>query len=225
MEVTLEITNLWQVLSGYPTGIYSVLICVLLIFWLFAILGALDIDILSFDNDIDLDVDIDADIEIPGFVGLMHTLGFTGVPFTIVLTVLIFLAWVFSYLISAYLLPLIPTELMKILLGTAVLIGSFMVAVPITTKIVAPLRKLAVEHNAKSNKDFLGSHIKVTSLTVDDSFGQGKIQTTGASLIVRIRCPASSLIKQGDIVRPISFDEKENLYQVISDEEFERNLK
>ena len=221
----MESADLWQILSSYPTGIYSVLICVLLFFWLFAILGALDIDILSFDSDIDLDVDIDADIEIPGFIGLMHTLGFTGVPFTIVLTALIFLAWVFSYILSAYLLPLIPTDVLKILVGTAVLIGSFLLAVPITTKIVAPLRKLAVEHTAKSNKDFLGSHIKVTSLTVDESFGQGKIQTTGASLIVSIRCLASEQVKQGDIVRPISFDEQKNVYHVITHEEFERNLK
>ncbi len=214
----METGNLWQILSSYPTGIYSVLICVLLVFWLFAILGALDIDILSFDSD------IDADIEIPGFIGLMHTLGFTGVPFTIVLTVLIFLAWVFSYIISAYLLSLIPTELMRGLVGTVALIGSFLVAVPVTTKIVAPLRKLAEQHKAKSNKDFLGSLIKVTSLTVDESFGQGKIQTTGASLIASIRCPATNQIKQGDIVRPISFDEEKNIYHVIPHEEFERNL-
>ena len=222
----MESANLWQILSGYPTGVYSVLICVLLVFWLFAILGALDLDIISFDSDIDLDVDldIDADVEIPGFIGLMHTLGFTGVPFTIVLTVLIFLAWVFSYFISAYLLPLIPTEILKALLGTVTLVGSFLVAVPITTKIVSPLRKLALEHSAKSNKDFLGSNIKVTSLTVDESFGQGKIQTTGASLIVSIRCRASDEVKQGDIVRPISFDEEKNIYQVIPDKEFEQHL-
>ena len=120
MEVDMETANLWHILSSYPTAIYSVLICVLLVFWLFAILGALDLDIISFDSDIDLDVDldIDADIEIPGFIGLMHTLGFTGVPFTIVLTVLFFLSWVFSYFISAYLLPLIPTDLLKALVGT-----------------------------------------------------------------------------------------------------------
>ena len=144
----METNNLWQLLSGYPTGIYSVFICVLILFWLFAIVGALDIDIISFDNDIDLDVDIDADIEIPGFVGLLHTLGFTGVPFTIVLTVLIFLAWVFSYLISAYVLPLVPTDLLKILVGTAALIGSFLLALPITSKIIAPLRTLALENQA-----------------------------------------------------------------------------
>ncbi len=223
----METSNLWQLLSGYPTAIYTVLICVLILFWLLAILGALDIDIISFDNDIELDVDldIDADIEIPGFVGLLHTLGFTGVPFTIVLTVLIFLSWVFTYFISAYLLPLIPTELLKLLVSTAGLFISFFIAVPISSKIIAPLRKLSLENQAKSNKDFLGSHCRVTSQTVDESFGQGKIQTSGASLIVSIRCTASAEVKQGDMVRPISFDQKKNIYQVIPNDEFERNLK
>jgi hypothetical protein len=220
----MESVNLWQILSAYPTSIYTVMIGVLLVFWLFAILGALDMDIISFDADVDIDLDLDADIEIPGFVGLLHTLGFTGVPFTIVLSVLIFLAWVFTYTLSAYLLPFVPGAILKALAGTVVLIGSFLLAVPITTKIVAPLRKLSVENKAKSNKDYLGGVCKVTSLTVDESFGQGKIQTTGTSLVVRIRADAKAGFKKGDIVRPISYDKTNNAYQVISNKEFENNL-
>lgn len=220
----MDTNNLWQILSGYPTGIYTVLIIVLVIFWLFAILGALDMDMFSFDSDIDFDIDMDADIEIPGFVGLLHTLGFTGVPFSIVVTVLIFLAWVFSYLVSYFVLPVIPGVLLKIAVGTIGLVGSFILAVPITTKLVAPLRKLALENKAKSNKDFLGSHCQVTSLNVDENFGQGRIQTNGASLIISIRMASPNNIKQGDTVRPISFDEQKNVYQVISQQEFEENL-
>jgi len=218
----MEADLLWETLSSYPTGIYTVLIGVLVIFWLFAIIGALDIDIISFDAD--LDMDVDGDIEIPGFVGLLHTLGFTGVPFTIVLSVLIFLAWIFSYLLSAYLIPVIPTTLLKILVGTGTLIGSFLIAIPLTSKIVSPLRKLALENSAKSNKDYLGGLCKVTSLSVDETFGQGKIQTTGTSLVVRIRAAKPNEIKKGDIVRPISYDETENVYHVVTNEEFESNL-
>ena len=217
----MEMNELWQILSGYPTGIYTILIGVLVIFWLFAIIGAMDMDVISFDSDIDFD----GDVEIPGFVGLLHTLGFTGVPFTIVLTVLIFLAWIFSYVASAYVLPWVPTLILKILVGTGVLVGSFLLAVPLTTKIVSPLRKLAIENKAKSNKDFLGSNCKVTSLTVDESFGQGKVQTIGSSLIVRVRASVPNEIKKGDIVRPISYDEADNVYHVITNKEFEDNLK
>jgi len=218
----MEANLMWETLSSYPTGIYTVLIGVLVIFWLFAIIGALDIDIISFDADLDLDVD--GDIEIPGFVGLLHTLGFTGVPFTIVLSVLIFLAWIFTYLVSAYLIPVIPTTLLKLLVGTATLISSFLIAIPLTSKIVSPLRKLALENSAKSNKDYLGGMCKVTSLSVDETFGQGKIQTTGTSLVVRIRAAIPNDMKKGDIVRPISYDETENVYHVVTNEEFESNL-
>lgn len=219
----MESVDLWQVLSGYPTGIYTILIGVLVIFWLFAIIGALDMDVISFDSDID--IDFDGDVDIPGFVGLLHTLGFTGVPFTIVLTVLIFFSWIFCYAVSAYVLPWVPTFILKALVGTGVLVGSLMLAIPITTKIVSPLRKLAVENRAKSNKDFLGSKCKVTSLTVDDSFGQGKVQTLGTSLVVRIRADKPNVIKKGDIVRPISYDEVENCYHVITNKAFKDNLK
>ncbi len=215
---------LWETLSSYPTSIYTVLIGVLIIFWLFAIIGALDIDIISFDSDIDLDVDIDADIEIPGFVGLLHTLGFTGVPFTIVLTVLIFLGWIFTYYISIYVLPLIPGTILKVLAGTATLAGSFVLAVPITTKIISPLRKLSLESNAKSSKDFLGAMCIVTSRKVDETQGDGEIKATGAGIIARIRAESPNDIKKGDIVRPISYDAGKGIYHVISDKEFEKNL-
>ncbi len=217
----MELNQLWEILSGYPTGIYTVFIGVLLVFWLFVIIGALDLEIMSFDADID----VDAEIEIPGFVGLMHTLGLTGVPFTIVITILVFLAWVFSYIVSAYLIPLIPSNLVQILVATITLVGAFLLAVPITSRIVAPLRKLSQENQAQSNKDFLGSHCAVTSLSVDNSFGQGKIKTQGASLIVRIRAELPNTIKKGDIVRPISYDEKDNVYHIVTHEEFEKNLK
>ena len=216
----MELNQLWELLSGYPTGIYTILIGVILVFWLFAILGALDIDILSFDADIDFD----GEIEIPGFVGLMHTLGLTGVPFTIVLSILVFIAWVFTYVISAYVIPVVPTAVLKFLVGSATLVGAFMIAVPITSKIVSPLRKLSLENTAKSNKDFLGSMCKVTSLNVDESFGQGKIQTTGSSLIVRIRATLPNSIKKGDIVRPISYDQSDNVYQVVTHQEFEESV-
>ena len=217
--------EVWQILISYPTGLYTVLIGVLLIFWLFAIIGALDIDIISLDSDIDIDVDIDAELEMPGFLGLMHTLGLTGVPFTIVLTVIIFLAWVMTYVISVTLLTYIPGLILNILAGTVTIIATFMFALPITAKIVAPLRKLAVDNKAKSNKDYLGSECKVTSLTVDDGFGQGKIKTTGTSLIVRIRTDVPNEIKKGDIVRPIRYDEAGNFYLVLTNEQFEENLK
>ncbi len=216
----MEISMVWDILSGYPTGIYTILIGVLGVFWILAILGALDIDIISFD----VDIDFDGEVEIPGFIGLMHTLGFTGVPFTIVLSVLIFIAWVITYVIAAYVLPLVPTTLLKFVVASAAIAGSFFLAVPITSKIVSPLRKLAQENIAKSNKDFLGGICKVTSLTVDETFGQGKIQTSGSSLIVRIRCASPNTLKKGDIVRPISYEKSDNVYFVITNEEFEKNL-
>ena len=221
----METNVLWETLSGYPTSIYTVLIGVLVVFWLFAIIGALDIDIISFDSDVDLGINVDADIEVPGFVGLLHTLGFTGVPVTIVLTILIFLAWIFTYIVSAYLIPMLPTVLFRVLVGTVTLIGSFILAVPITTKIVSPLRKLAMQNRAKSNKDYLGGICKITSQTVDEEFGQGEIDNKAAGIIVRIRAASPNEMKKGDIVRPISYDEKDNVFHVVSHKEFEQNLK
>lgn len=215
-------SEMWSILSSYPTSVYTVILGVLLVFWLFAVIGAVDIDLFQFD--VDMDVDFDADVEIPGFVGLMHTLGFIGVPFTIVLSVIFFLAWVFTYIVAANVLPLVPTTVLKIVAGTATLVGSFLLALPITSKVVAPLRKLAVLNQAKSNKDYVGSACKVTSLEVNESFGQGFIETGGAGLNVRIRAVTPNNISKGDAVRVFDYDEEDNTYKVMTEEEFRKNL-
>lgn len=208
--------ELWIILSSYPTNIYTVILGVLLVFWLFAIVGALDIDFISFDADIDFDTDVD----IPGFVGLMHTLGFLGVPFTIVISILVFLAWVFTYLLSAYALTWIPTDILKLVLGTVALIASFVLAVPITSKIVAPLRKMAEVNQAKSNKDFVGYVCKVKSQSVDLEFGQGFIEDGGAGLTVRIRAKTPNDFSKGSLLRVIHYEVDGNYYEVISEQEF-----
>jgi hypothetical protein len=217
----MDMSELWVTLSSYPTSVYTVILGVLLVFWVFAVLGAIDIDLFSFD----LDVDIDADVDLPGFIGLMHTLGFAGVPLTIVLSILIFLAWVFTYIIAVNVLPLVPTAVLKILVGTVTLVGSFLLAIPITSKLVSPLRKLAVINHAKSNKDYVGFACKVTSLEVDDDFGQGFIETGGAGLNVRIRAQVPNEMTKGVSVRIIDYNENNNTYKVISEEDFKENLK
>lgn len=210
--------ELWGVLSSYPTIVYSVLLTVMLIFWLLAILGAVDLDFISFDADIDFD----ADIEIPGFIGLMHTLGFIGVPFTIVLSILIFLAWVFTFLFAVYVLPWVPGDILKYLLGTVVMIGSFVLAAPITSRLVAPLRRISEINQAKSNKDFVGYPCKVRSQTVDEKFGQGAVEDGGAGLIVNIRAATPNEMSKNMMVRIISYDKDNNSYEVVTEEEFKQ---
>ncbi len=79
---------------SYPTVLFTVVLIVMVVYWLFAIVGLVDIDVL----DLDLDLESDADLEsLTGLAGLMVTLGLTGVPITIVLTVLALFAWLITY--------------------------------------------------------------------------------------------------------------------------------
>jgi len=212
-------TEMWIVLSSYPTGIYSIFLGVLMIFWALTIIGALDIDVISFD------IDFEADTDIPGFAGLLHTLGLSGVPFTIVLTLLVFLAWIMTYVVSNYLLPVIPSSILQFIAGSITLVSTFFLSVPITAKMIQPLRKLTAENKAKTKIDFLGEPCKVTSQTVDLEFGQGRIDTSnGDEIIVRIRADKTLGFKKGDTVRAINFDKQTNSYQVISNDEFEKSL-
>ena len=81
---------------SYPTVFFTVILLVLAVYWLFAILGMVDIDVLDLDMDVDADVDVDLE-GMTGLAGLLVTLGLTGVPVTVVMTLLALLAWLLSY--------------------------------------------------------------------------------------------------------------------------------
>lgn len=214
-----------DIISSFPTSIYTVILGVLLVFWIFAILGAVDFDIFSPDADVDIDLDLDVDAEMPGFLGLLHTLGLTGVPVTIVFSLLIFIAWILTYLASVYILPWVPTALLFWLAGSAVLVVSFAVAIPITARAIRPLKPVFRTHNASSNQDYVGYACKVTSLEVKEDFGQGFIEDGGAGLNVRIRAQTPNAFTKGDIVKIVSYDADNNTYQVVNEQEFESYFK
>ncbi|MGD8910256.1 MAG: hypothetical protein PVI92_13015, partial [Chromatiales bacterium] len=124
-----------EVISSYPTSIYTIVLGIMLVFWIFAILGMFDIDIFPNDTGDDVfDVDMDLDAEMPGFIGLLHTLGLTGVPLTLVISIIALLGFILSYSTSAWILMPLGSDLLRYLLGTVVLAVSFTIAIPITAQ-------------------------------------------------------------------------------------------
>lgn len=212
-----------SIISGFPTVIYTVLLGIILVYWLLAILGAIDIDVLDVDVDMDIDIDVDLEADassVSGLTGLLSTLGLTGPPVTVILSLLIVLSWLFSYFSSAYLLVLFPGEILKYLAGTVLLVVSFALAIPVTAQVIKPLRGLFVVHSAKSKSHFVGSTCKVSSLEVTDKFGQAQIDDGEAGIIISVRAKMPNTIKKGDKTVVISYDEGKGTYEVVPEEEF-----
>ncbi len=87
---------------------YTCLLVLALIYWIFVILGAFDLDVLDFDFDVDADVDVDVDTDIDAsslggiFSGLLSFFNFGKVPFMILYSFNSLWMWVLGIMTNHY---------------------------------------------------------------------------------------------------------------------------
>ena len=207
----------------YPTVFFTVFLLVLAIYWLFAILGMVDIDVLDLDMDVESDVDVDLE-GMTGLAGLLVTLGLTGVPVTVVATVLSLLAWLISYFAVHLFFFWDAGSLMSYLVGTAVIPVAIAVSIPVTAQLIKPLKPLFRKaYTPPPEKVLLGRACTVRSTRVDEGFGEAAVDLDGASLILRIRAEATKELKRGDSVVLIEHRPDDNTYWVVPAAEFKNN--
>lgn len=114
-------TSFFDAATAYPTIIYTALLGVVLFYWVLALIGVVDID----SADIDTDLQADAGVEDIGeLAAYLVAFGLNGVPFSVVVTLITLTAWTLSCLAGMWLLPLVPTTLLQIVVGSAVLLAS-----------------------------------------------------------------------------------------------------
>lgn len=206
---------------SFPTVIWTGLLGLFLLYWLMAIAGVVDLDI--FDIDVDMDADAGS---VGGVAGLLSTLGLTGVPIMISLSILVLLAWILSFLGQYLLFPLAGTMfgglsiVLLTLMSVVLFIGVLVLSVPITAAIVKPMAPMFVSHGAVTNKDFLGYTCEITTGSVTEKFGQASIDDHGAGLLVSVRASEPNSFKKGDRAVIISYDATGGVYQIVSESEF-----
>ncbi len=105
---------------AFPTLIFSFLLSLMMVYWFFAALGAVEVDVLDIEGDSALEGD---GLQAEGLAGLLLKLGLGGVPITIVLTLLAMFSWVISYLIESLLLSYLPLGWLRYPLGLVVAVG------------------------------------------------------------------------------------------------------
>jgi hypothetical protein len=211
-------------ISSFPTAIFTTINLVIIGIWLIMALGLIDIEV--FDFDLDTDIDLDADASVSGVASFLATLGLSGVPFFIVLTFIFFIAWIISYVAVKYGLFWNNFDSIRYLLGSGILVVSFLAAIPITAQLIKPVRILFAKLNSDTttSRSLLGKQCIVRSTKVTSSFGEAECENQGASLILRIRADEKYQLKKGDLVRIIEVDQNKSIYQVIPEKEFNINI-
>lgn len=175
-------TEFLQSLTHFPGIVPSVLIGVLLVFWLLAILGALDFEHFGPDWLGEHDHDLDGH----GTPGMLMALGFERLPFSVVLSAIGFVWWVLSMLAAQYLLDWIPLPLW--LAGSLLLLGALIASLPLAGMLVRPLKPLFTVHTVHRERSVIGRPCRILTLSVDENFGQAEVQMDqGTPLNIRVR--------------------------------------
>ena len=214
----------WALILAFPTVVYTALLSVATAYWLFVVIGALDLHIFHIGgHDGGLDGALDGGTldhaggdldhaEGLSFGGILVSLGLRGVPVTFTLSVLILFAWGLSFLAMRFVGPVWP--LGPTLLATLVLVGSFLLALPLTALAVRPLAPLFETPAARSKLAFIGRSCRVSTATVDERFGQATCEDGGAGVILQVRYPGPGALKKGDRAVLVDYDHERDLFLV-----------
>jgi hypothetical protein len=202
--------------TSFPSVIYSVLLGVVLVYWLLSLIGVVDIDSGPV-IEAELHTDADAD-EIGDFASYLMALGLNGVPFSVVVSLLVLLSWTITCLAAMWLLPLVPTSLLRMGTGLLVMFLALAISIPVTARLIRPLRGLFVTHTAISNASLVGQACKVLTTSVDEKFGRAEVAMRGASVNIRVWAETPNGLGKGSLARILEYDEPGERYLIAAEE-------
>jgi hypothetical protein len=189
---------------------FTILLGLVVVFWLLTLMGALGMDSLEPDVDSCLDGDAGDPGDLPAT--LLRVVNAGSVPLTVVLSILILVIWIVSITLNFYFNPGKSS-----LLALGFFFAAFVVAVIATKVITQPLvplmRRLKEAENAPP---VIGEVGVVRSLELDSRYGQVEVQRQdGAPALLNARLSADSeAVPRGTEVAIISFDEPTGVYLV-----------
>ncbi|MEE8583335.1 MAG: hypothetical protein V3T83_00625 [Acidobacteriota bacterium] len=223
---------------SFPTAIFSVLLALVLLYWLTVILGALDLDSLDswmglegaegaaqgalegldgggFGDGAELGDAAGAEGAEGASEGLMDRLGVSGVPITIILSFFALFGWIISY---AGMQMLDDSGAVAGLAVSGALIGvaAMLIGLVATVIAVRPLRRLFAIAGAPSRASFVGSVCRISTGRVDEDFGQAEIDDGGAGLIVQVRCNEENQLRRGSQALIFDYDPDGEVFKVVA---------
>lgn len=191
---------------------FTILLGLVVVYWLLTLLGAIGLD------SVDADLDAHAhDVHDGGHLGdipatMLRVVNAGAVPLTVVLSMLVLTLWMFSIVLNFYFNPG-----HSMLLAGGFFLAAFILAVVATKIITQPLVPLMRRLKAaEDTAPVLGEVGIVRSIQIDSSYGQVEVERPdGAPALLSARLgPDSEPVLRGNPVAIISMDEASGIYLV-----------
>ncbi|OUS11844.1 DUF1449 domain-containing protein [Gammaproteobacteria bacterium 53_120_T64] len=214
----------YQNISSFPTAFFTFFLLITVLFWLVAVLGFVDIDILDFDSaggSGALTVNQDGALSSPEVLaGLLLRFGLQGVPLTVIISLVSLVGWLLCYYAVHFFFGAIAGGLLRFIVGFIVLLVALYLAVIGTALLIKPLRPLFKSAQQGTAKSMLGKTVLVRTSRVDRDFGEATLEDGGAGLVLKIRADGENTFSKSERVVLLEYIEEKNVYRVISEKEF-----
>ena len=204
-----------DVALGFPTLPYSVLLAFSAIYWALAATGIGD---LAGDGHLHADGAHGADHGLHGVSGIFARLGLGGAPVMLVVALLSFWGWVGTYFVLLFLLQPLPTGL-RWGIGAGVALLALLPAVPLTSWMLRPLRRLLLRLRPVAQASLLGKVGIVASPRADANSGYATVDDGGAGLVLQVRAPAGQVYPRGERVVLVDYVHAHNHYLIAREQD------
>jgi hypothetical protein len=204
--------------TSFPTVVFSVLLIIVVLYWISVILGAIEVDILDGAVDGVLDGATEGLADDAGPVSAaFDAMGIGTVPATIILSLLIAFTWFFSLAGMSFVSSLSIGLIGTIGLGALTVFLALLASMFITSVAARPMSKLFEVAEGQSRSSLVGRICTITTQHVDEIFGQAEAtDPEGASLILQVRSLDGTAFGRGDEALLIDFDTEREAFVVAS---------
>jgi hypothetical protein len=152
-----------------------------------------------------------------GELGMGHRflagcLGLITVPITVFGSVLALFSWLLSIALSSGAERMLGAAELGVWLGGAIALGSLVLGTVLTAYSVRPLRPLFRDASARGHLDLVGEFATVTTLRVDEGFGQAELDDGS---LLQVRAAAPSGLTRGSRALIVDYDRRRGTFRVV----------
>lgn len=202
---------------SFPVVIFSLLLAISMVYWLLVCCGILG------DGSVDIDMQgvsaCDHATARSG-KGLLARAGLSGVPVSIILTLISVSGWWVSYFSHQLLIDPLALGFFYYPLGFATGLFALAVALVFTRLVIGFFKPLVRRIKGPEPAPICGQVAIVTSQTVSFKSGRALMNDGGAGLLLQVRTFSPPVIKRNDRVVLLQYLADEHAYLVVSESQF-----
>lgn len=196
--------------------VFTVLLIVILLYWISVIVGLLDISFLDFDLDLDMDadVDIDANVDAGGPSGGFWRLLFDFYSISDI-PVMVFAS---IFILSMWTLCMIGNHLFNkggsFWAALLIYLPCFIVTCGVAKLFIIPLGILFrnLEYSGDTPKKMIGQVCTVTTTQVSKNLGQAEIATNGSPILLNVLSSSDHVFHKGDEAVVVGKESERGVY-------------